>query len=260
MDLHLQGKVIIVTGGGSGIGEAIVREAAREGAIPVIIGHTEATGQAVMQSLRNEGLQCDFVQAELSQEQECKQAVDKILTTYQRLDGLVNNAGVNDSIGLETGSPEAFIQSFRRNLLHYYLMGHYCLPALKESQGAIINVSSKTAITGQGGTSGYAAAKGGQLALTREWAVELLPYHIRVNALVPAEVFTPLYDNWLKKFPNPEEKLQKITSKIPLGQRMTTAQEMADMALFLLSDRASHITGQHIFVDGGYTHLDRAIS
>ena len=92
-------------------------------------------------------------------------------------------------------------------------------------------MSSKTAITGQGGTSGYASSKGAILALTREWAVELVPYGIRVNALVPAEVMTPLYQEWLNSFPNPEDKLKTIVSKIPLEKRMTRTEEIATMAV-----------------------------
>jgi L-fucose dehydrogenase len=136
---------------------------------------------------------------------------------------------------------------------------HYALPALKVSKGSIVNISSKTAITGQGNTSGYTAAKGGQLSLTREWAVELLPYGIRVNAVIPAEVMTPLYQKWLNTFPNPEDKLGEISRRVPLERRMTKPEEIANMVVFLLSGRSAHTTGQHIFVDGGYTHLDRVV-
>ena len=176
-----------------------------------------------------------------------------------RLSRLINNAGVNDGVGLENGDYAGFMASLHRNLIHYYLMAHYALPALKESQGAIVNISSKTAETGQGNTSAYAAANGGRNALTREWAVELLPYNIRVNAVVVAECFTPLYERWINSLDNPQEKLKSITEKIPLQKRMTTPQEIADMAIFLLSERSGHTTGQIIHVDGGYVHLDRAL-
>jgi L-fucose dehydrogenase len=167
---------------------------------------------------------------------------------------------VNDRVGLESGCPEAYVESLRRNLIHYYSMAHYALPYLKKAHGTIVNIGSKTAVTGQGGTSGYASAKGAILALTREWAAELLPYAIRVNAVIPAEVMTSMYRGWLNTFPDPEQKLQQITSQIPLGKRMTTPEEIAAMVLFLLSPRAGHITGQHIFVEGGYVHLDRALT
>jgi L-fucose dehydrogenase len=149
--------------------------------------------------------------------------------------------------------------SMHKNLVHYYMMAHFALPFLILSKGAIVNISSKTAETGQGGTSAYAAANGGRNALTREWAVELLKYNIRVNAIIVAESWTPLYEKWIKTQAEPEAKLNEIVSKIPLEKRMTRPEEIADMALFLLSERSSHTTGQLIHVDGGYVHLDRAL-
>jgi L-fucose dehydrogenase len=162
-------------------------------------------------------------------------------------------------VGLENGSYEGFIASLHKNLVHYYLLAHHALPALKKAKGAIVNIGSKTAETGQGNTSAYAASNGGRNALTREWAVELLKYGIRVNAVIVAECFTPLYETWIKTFDNPSEKLASITSKIPLENRMTTDIEIANMVAVLLSEVSSHTTGQLIHVDGGYTHLDRAL-
>jgi L-fucose dehydrogenase len=177
------------------------------------------------------------------------------------MDGLVNNAGANDGVGLESGNPERFMESLRQNLLHYYAMAHYALPMLKDARGAIVNISSKVALTGQGGTSAYAAAKGAQFALTREWAAELLPFGIRVNTVVPAEVLTPLYKRWLETRTDPEAAMKKIMDRIPLGRRMTEAKEIAAMTVFLLSSTQSgHTTAQHLVVDGGYTHLDRTLT
>jgi len=256
MDLQLGNKVIIVTGGAKGIGEGIVEVLANEGAIPVIVGRNESDNKKALQKIENKGFQ---VAAELTQPDECKKAVEAVLQQYNRIDGLVNNAGVNDSVNLEHGSYEAFMASLHKNLVHYYLMAQHALPALIKSKGAIVNIGSKTADTGQGGTSAYAASNGGRNALTREWAVELLKYNIRVNAVIVAECYTPLYENWLKTLPNPEQKLKSITEKIPLGKRMTTAAEIANMVAFLLSEKSSHTTGQLIYVDGGYVHLDRAL-
>lgn len=260
MDLELRDKVIIVTGGAKGIGKGIANVLAWEGAIPVIIGRNEEDNLLAVAEIEQEGGRGFQVTAELSRPEECERAVKLIEDTFGRIEGVVNNAGVNDSVGLENGSYEKFIQSLHSNLVHYYLIVHHALPALKKSRGSILNIGSKTAETGQGGTSAYAAANGGRSALTREWAVELLPYGIRVNAIIVAECYTPLYEKWIRTLPNPEEKLASIESKIPLEKRMTTAEEIANMTAFLLSPRSSHTTGQLIHVDGGYVHLDRAIT
>lgn len=259
MDLNLKDKVILVTGGSSGIGKGICMALVHEGAIPFIIARNPEQINTALLEIDALGGKAGSALAELTVPDQCKFSVQQCIKEYGRIDGLVNNAGVNDSIGLENGNYDDFIRSIHRNLTHYYLMAHYALPELKKSKGAILNIGSKTSFTGQGGTSGYAASNGGRNALTREWAVELLPYSIRVNALIVAECYTPLYDRWIKSFANPEERLEKINQHIPLENRMTTTEELASMVLFLLSDISSHTTGQLIFVDGGYTHLDRAI-
>ena len=260
MDLKLQNKVVIVTGGAKGIGEGIVQVLASEGAIPVIVGRNAEDNQKVVNALAAEGKESFQVAAELTRPEESEKAVNAVLEKYGRIDGLVNNAGVNDGIGLENGTYDGFIASLHKNVVHYYLMAHYALPALKASKGSIVNISSKTADTGQGGTSAYAASNGGRNALTREWAVELLKYGIRVNSVIVAECWTPLYEKWIETLPNPQEKLASITANIPLENRMTTAEEIANMTIFLLSERSSHTTGQLIYVDGGYVHLDRALA
>lgn len=260
MDLNLKDKIIIVTGGAKGIGEGIVNVLAAEGAIPVIVGRSAADNQKAVSAVEANGGKAFQVVAELSEPAECQKAVAEVVAKFGQIDGLVNNAGVNDGVGLENGSYEGFIASLHKNVVHYYLMAHHALPYLKAGKGAIVNITSKTADTGQGGTSAYAAANGGRNALTREWAVELLKYGIRVNAVVVAECFTPLYANWIKTFDNPEEKLKEITSTIPLENRMTTAEEIANAVAFLLSEKSSHTTGQIVYVDGGYVHLDRALA
>lgn len=259
MDLELKGKSIIVTGGAKGIGLGICKVLAAEGAIPIIIGRSEADNQSAVIEIHSLNGQAHYITAELTSPTDCERAVNEAFAIAGRIDGLVNNAGVNDGVGLESGNYEAFIASLHKNLVHYYLMAQYALPELKKSKGAIVNIGSKTAETGQGNTSAYAASNGGRNALTREWAVELLKYGIRVNSVIVAECFTPLYETWIKTFDQPDEKLKMITEKIPLGNRMTTSEEIANMVAFLLSEKSSHTTGQLIHVDGGYTHLDRAV-
>lgn len=259
MNLDLNGKIIIVTGGARGIGFGICKVLASQGAIPFIIGRSEADNLDAVKEIEAEGGHAKHAQAELGIPEDCKRALEQVINECGRIDGLVNNAGVNDSIGLENGNYESFMNSLHNNLVHYYLMAHYALPELKKSKGNIVNISSKTAETGQGNTSAYVAANGGRNSLTREWAVELLKYGIRTNSVIVAECYTPLYESWISTFNNPEEKLKEITDRIPLGKRMTTAEEIANMVVFLLSERSSHTTGQLIHVDGGYTHLDRAL-
>lgn len=248
MNLSLENKVIIVSGGARGIGEGIVKTLLAEKAIPVVIDQRVSSIEGVK-----------TIQADLTNPQACATAIENIAKEFGSIDGLVNNAGVNDGVNLANGNYQSFIDSLHKNLVHYYLLAHHALPYLKTSKGAIVNISSKTAETGQGGTSAYAAANGGRNALTREWAVELLPFGIRVNAVVVAECYTPMYQEWIQTQENPEEKLQSIQANIPFGKRFTTPEEIGQTVSFLLSEKSSHTTGQLIHVDGGYVHLDRAL-
>jgi len=248
MNLSLENKVIIVSGGARGIGEGIVKILLAEKAIPVVIDQRMSSIEGVK-----------TIQADLTNPAACATAIEKIAKEFGSIDGLVNNAGVNDGVNLANGNYQTFIDSLHKNLIHYYLLAHHALPYLKTSKGAIVNISSKTAETGQGGTSAYAAANGGRNALTREWAVELLPFGIRVNAVIVAECYTPMYQEWIQTQDKPEEKLKAIQANIPLGQRFTTPEEIGQTVSFLLSDKSSHTTGQLIHVDGGYVHLDRAL-
>ena len=261
MDLGLRNSVILVTGGGAGIGQAITRACLDEGATVVVVSRASDNVRRFLAEMRDAHRPCDFVEANLADLAHCRRAIDHVRDKYGRLLGLVNNAGTNDGIGLESGSPERFIESLHQNLVHCYALAHYALPMLKASRGSILNISSKVALTGQGNTSAYAAAKGAQLSLTREWAAELAPYGVRANAVIPAEVMTPQYNRWISTRPDPQAALDEIGRRIPLGHRFTEAAEIAAMAVFLLSPtQSAHTTGQHIVVDGGYTHLDRALT
>ena len=260
MNLSLKDKVIIVTGGSKGIGHAISHILADEGAIPFIVSRNEKTILETVEEIQKKGGKSSYALAELTDPKQAQEAVKRAISEFGTVHGLVNNAGVNDGIGLENGDAEAFVNSLQKNLVHYYVMAQACLPYLKENKGSIVNIGSKVSITGQGGTSAYAAACGGRNALTREWAVELLPHSVRVNAVLVAESFTPLYQKWINTFSNPEEKLSQITNKIPLEKRMTTPEEIANTVSFLLSEKSSHTTGQLLYVDGGYVHLDRSLN
>src|SRR3984957_5125490 len=213
MDLRLNDHVVLITGGAKGIGAAITRASVREGAVPVIVDRDQPACEKLFAELKLAPERGHYVIADLQPAENCAKAVEETARTFGRIDALINNAGVNDGVGLEHGSPEKFIASLQLNLLHYYNMTHFTLPHLKRTRGSIVSISSKTAVTGQGNTSGYVASKGAILAMTREWAVELLPYGIRANAVVPAEVMTPLYQQWLTNFPDPKASSRRSPLK-----------------------------------------------
>jgi len=260
MDLGLKDKVVVVSGSAGkegSIGETIVKMLAAEGAIPVILDRNDR-GNIYVERFKEQGIEALFCKTNVTDPTQMEAAVAEIIRKYGRIDVIINNVGVNDGVSLKA-TYEEFMESLKLNLASYFLLAKYALPYLKESKGNILNIGSKVALTGQGGTSGYAAAKGGVLALTREWAVELIEYGIRSNAIIIAESFTPAYSEWLTTLPDGDAALAKINKSIPLEARMTKPGEIGNTALFLISGCSSHTTGQFVFVDGGYVHLDRAL-
>jgi L-fucose dehydrogenase len=257
MNLELTDKVVLVTGGAKGIGEAITRTFAAEGAMACILGRNPLEAAKLVGTLSARGQRVDAFACEMTDEASVRSAVAAVLAKYGRINCVVNNAGVNDGVGLRA-PVKNFRASLEKNIVQCFVLVQAALDALIASRGTIVNIGTKCAVTGQGGTSGYVAAKGAMHALTREWALDLAPHGIRVNCVIPAEVLTPLYEKWLAQRPDPAAALAGIKRMIPLEHRMTTAQEIADTVAFVASPRSSHTTGQLLFVDGGYTHFDRA--
>ena len=255
MDLGLRDKIVLVTGGAKGIGAATVKAFLVEDCKVVIVDRDTKDGPILAKS---SGSKARFVEADLTNLKSCKQAIEQTVSWFGGLDVLVNNAGFNDGLGLET-SPVDFMTSVQNNLLHVYAMTHYSLPQLRKGPGSILNLGSKVSVTGQGKTSAYAAAKGAISALTREWAVALAPEKVRVNCVIPAECITDQYEQFFQTQTNPEAAKKAIADIVPFEQRLTTPEEIAQTIVFLASDRSSHTTGQLVFVDGGYTHFDRAV-
>lgn len=260
MDLNLKGKIVVISGAAGikgSIGETILQKLADEGAIPAVIDRNKR-GFEYVAELQEKGIDAIFCQTDVTNPDEIARAFETITKKYNRIDVVINNVGVNDGVGLDASYDE-FMNSLKLNMVSYFLVVKHALPYLKASKGNILNIGSKVGLTGQGGTSGYAASKGGVLGLTREWAVDLIKFGIRSNAIIIAESWTPAYDAWIKTLENGEEKLKSIVKKIPLGNRMTTPEEIANTCLFTISDKSSHTTGQFITVDGGYVHLDRSL-
>ncbi len=260
MDLGLKDKIVVISGAAGmkgSIGETMLQNLVNEGAIPAVIDRNDR-GFAYIDKIREKGIDAIFCKTDVTDPDQIKKAVETITGKYGRIDVVINNVGVNDGVGLDA-SYEEFMNSLKLNMVSYFLIVKHALPFLKKSKGNILNIGSKVALTGQGKTSGYAASKGGVLGLTREWAVDLIKYGIRSNAIIIAESWTPAYDTWIKTLEDSEEKLKSIIKKIPLENRMTTTQEIADVCLFTISERSSHTTGQFITVDGGYVHLDRSL-
>ena len=258
MDLQLKGKVVLVSGGGAGIGSGIVVSLVKEGAVPIIL--TRSDKPEFKKELDAMGADYEFHLIDLNNTDQIKPIVDDVAKRRGGIYGVVNNAGCNDNKAIEETSWRDFEKSLHGNLTHYYELVRAALPYLIKSKGSVLTITSKTALTGQGKTSAYAAAKGAILGLTREWAAAFLQYEIRVNAIVVSECWTPLYAKWIKTFDDPEARKKVITDKIPFQHRFTTIEEIGDNTVFLLSPVSSHTTGQWVFVDGGYVHLDRALT
>jgi L-fucose dehydrogenase len=276
METGLRDKVVIVTGGASGIGKETVLSFAAEGAIPIIVDKDKQKGETLSDYLREKRISLDFLEekrinhdffhGDLRDEWFCREVIDKTVGVYDRIDVLVNNAGKNDRCGIENTSPDGFRKSLEGNLVHYYTMSHYAWPFLKESKGNIVCVSSKVAFIGSGengGTTAYAAAKGAINSIVKELASYSCKekHGIRVNGVAPGIVRTPLFDEYMmERWGSIEEGIKEFCKDIPLDQKPTSPKAIANVILFLSSDYLSpHTTGQIIIPDGGYCSLDRSI-
>ncbi len=260
MDSGLKNKIAIVTGGAAGIGKATVELLAEEGAVPVFIDNNKRAGERLSKNLNKEN---KFICGDLRDEKFCKQAVEKTIKDYKRLNILINNAGRNDFLEIDNTSPQKFRESLEENLVQYYSMTYYSWPHLKKSKGNIVFVGSKVAVVGEGKTIAYAAAKGAINSLTRELATKAVneKLGIRVNCVLPGVVATPQHQAYIKKtYGDLKRGNQIFGQRIPLGNRPTTPREVANEIIFLASKLASHTTGQLRFPEGGYVHLDRQVT
>lgn len=251
--MRLKNKVAFVTGGASGIGKAICTRFAEEGATIIIADVNRAQGEALAQQL---GCQSTYLELDVTLPQQWQQALDQTLSLYGKLDILVNNAGIAIPGDVESCTLEDWQLTQSVNSDGVFLGCQAAIKVMKETGGAIVNVSSIEGIIGEPKVAAYNASKGAVRIFTKSAALHCAQkcYDIRVNSLHPGYVNTPMVGNAIKEMQE-EEALQfqqRVLSNIPL-KRMAQPEEIASAALFLASDDANYMTGAELIIDGGYT-------
>lgn len=249
--MKLQDRVAIITGGSKGIGLGCSRVFAKYGGKVVLAARGEAAGNQVVKELAANGHPAIFVATDVSKEADMQAMVEAALTEFGRLDCIVNNAGWHPpAITIEETSVEEYEALLRLNLVSAFMGCKFAIPHLRKTRGSIINMSSEVALIGQAAAPSYVSSKAGQIGLTRALALDLAPDGIRVNAVCPAGVMTPLMEDWAETQYDPAAALKMVDSWHPIG-RMATIDEIGEVCVFLASDEASFITGQAICPDGG---------
>jgi L-fucose dehydrogenase len=249
--MKLQGKVAVVTGGSKGIGLGCARVFARYGAAVVIAARGQEAGQQAEQELTDAGHAALFVQADVTREADVEALVDAAVDRFERLDCMLNGVGWHPpATPIDQMSLEDFHHHVQVNLTSTFLGCKHAVPHLRKTRGCIINMSDEVALIGQAEAPSYVAAKAGQIGLTRALALDLAAEGIRVNAVCPAGVLTPLLQEWAESHDDPETALGMVDSWHPLG-RMATVEEIGEVCAFLASEEAAFITGQAICPDGG---------
>lgn len=250
--MRFRDRVVIVTGGAKGIGAGCARVFAAEGGIVSILDVDLPTAEALARELsqcgpgRAEAIRCD-----ISRPNEIREAIAATIARHGRLDCLINNAGAHPpATTIDDTRLEDVESLFRLNFLGTYAGCKYAVPHLRETRGTIVNISSMTAVLGQDRSSAYAATKGAQLSLTKALAVELGPQGIRVNAVLPSNVDTPLMRDWAATLADPQSALERVAALQVFG-RMAAPEEIGRVCLFLATDDSSFVTGQGIEVEGG---------
>jgi len=250
----MEGRVAIVTGGGSGIGRATARHLGLEGVSVAVIDINEEWGQETVNLIRGTGSPAIFLRADVSNEGEVKNAVAAAAEAFGSLDILINNAGVALVAKITDTTEVQWDRILNTNLKSAFLMSKHVIPHLqKAGRGAIVNTASDAGIVGFANLGAYCASKGALIQLTRALALELGDQRIRVNAVAPTSTLgTRMLDSLLNSVKDPQQVLQALEKAHPL-KRLGTADEVAELIVFLASDRASYITGAIFSIDGGIT-------
>ena len=249
--MKLKDKVAIITGGSKGIGFGCAKVFAKYGCKVVMGSRGQKDGEAAEKELKALGYTALFVPCDVTSEKDMAHLIDTTVQRFGRLDCIVNNAGWHPPASpIESVSVEDFEKLLRLNLTSTFIGCKLAVPHLLKTRGNIINMSSEVAILGQPDAVAYCATKGGQISLTKALALDMAAKGVRVNAVCPAGVLTPLMLEWANSLANPAEALRTQDLTHPIG-RMATIEEMGEVCAFLASDEASFVTGQAIQPDGG---------
>lgn len=249
--MKLQDKVAVITGGSKGIGLGCARVFAKYGCKVVLAARGEEAGRAAEQELVAAGHDAAFIPTDVSKPSDVQATIDAAVVRFGRLDCIVNNAGWHPpAMTIDQTSVEDFQALLRLNLVSTFAGCKFAVPHLRKTRGSIINMSSEVGLIGQAAAPSYVSTKAGQIGLTHALALDLAPEGIRVNAVCPAGVMTPLMQQWADTQYDSAAALKMVDSWHPIG-RMATIEEIGEVCAFLASDEASFITGQAICPDGG---------
>ena len=251
MSNELKDKVVVITGGTSGIGEATAKMFLKEGAKVVIVGSSKEKGARACDEIKKMGYEIKFIQADISKPGDVKALMDEVVITYKKIDYAVNNAAVDhEPVRAHEIPEEDWDRVIAVNLKGTWLCMKYELAQmLKQGCGSIVNVSSQGGLVAAPLIAAYASSKGGILQLTRTAALEYAADNIRINAVCPGTTRTPFLENMLKKHPEMETRM---AGSIPL-KRVATSDEIANAIVWMCSDKSSYLTGVCLPVDGGVT-------
>ena len=249
--MRFEDKVVIITGGATGIGKATSILFAKEGAKVIIASRNEKNGNSVVKSIKSKKGKAEFIKTDVSNEEDVRNLISKVVKKYKKIDILYNNAGIENSADVVNTKSDEWQKVLNVNLQSVYLCSKYAIPKMKKGS-AIVNTASIAGLLGFENSAAYCASKGGVVNLTRQMAMDYANKGIRVNAVCPGAVDTPMIERVINASKNPKAAKKQFNLMHPMG-RMAKPEEIAKTVAFLASDDASFITGQAIAVDGGFT-------
>ncbi|MCY4436229.1 MAG: SDR family oxidoreductase [Chloroflexi bacterium] len=250
--MRLQGKVALITGGGSGIGEAMALRFAAEGAATAIVDLNQKGAERVVSAIQKTGGRAHAIAADVASENDVRAMLAETQDRFGPLDILVNNAGIYVDKDIEGTTEDEWDRIMNVNVKSLLWTCKYALPSLKETKGVILNIASMVGVHAQPHSIAYCASKGAVITFTRALALDCAQYGVRANSLCPSSVATPLFESFLNVQPDPDEARAGVAARAPLGY-ISSPEQMADAALFLVSDESSYFTGTELYADGGGT-------